>query len=529
MIMNRVRIAMRPRLGSLALLPLIVLATGGCSGGAGSDTEERVGQLSEELFFPNGTLLWNDNQLGVGTTLPVCFSKRPIFWDSGAGDTWCAAQTSDGKDCEGNPISASQVSNFRELVKRQIDDTWGRAANLTFLWNGDCPVDAGTGKHLASALQHTMVVVPSNADFTNILGKSLAFPTGISLNWAPVLSGDDRFNLIHEFGHALGFEHEWLRQDYPNECGQAREAGTYLTPTADLDSIMRYDCPGGVVNDYFLSAGDVMGVQKAYGRKPTGSLVGYRGQCANIAGGGSANLTPLIGWPCTGGWNDTWSRAADAKLHFQTSTPKKCMNVLSQTAPNPLISYDCVTADNERFTTTGVQIRAMGNMCLQANGGKVELRPCGTLNLFQQKWDLFNDTTGRRFDQIRRNGTTSCLSSTTTNGALGEELVYVACSSTDSKQRFVYPGNGIIALANNPSLCLNVAGGLPVSGSKLILWDGCWNPPPQNSQFSISGQIKSLGACMSLTGAGNPGDAIWAQTCNSDPATYQNQIWEYYL
>jgi hypothetical protein len=302
-------------------------------------------------------------------------------------------------------------------------------------------------------------------------------------------------------------------------------AGTYLTPFADAASKMQY-CTGTVVDSPTLSPGDIIGVQKAYGRKYDKSLVGFRGMCADIQGGTTASGTPVIAFPCRGQWNDTWGRSSTSTFElFQTTANSKCLNVSGGTAPNPLISWSCGDFENERFTTVGVEWHGMGNMCVQAVAGKLQVQPCNGSTA--QQWDFFHPVGGLRNDQIRLSGTNSCVSSTTTTGTLGQELVLATCSASDTKQRFLNPGSGRLSLSNNTALCADVAGGLPTPGSKIVLWDGCTSTPPYNSQFTLSGRIKSLNNCMQIVGSANPGDAIRAQACDSSNTT--TQIWDYYL
>ena len=90
-----------------------------------------------------------------------------------------------------------------------------------------------------------------------------------------------RYEVIHEFGHALGFTHEMQRPDnYANgtalQCGVSSDDPDYgnyapvlfginWTATYDANSIMNYCNPTNFPQD--LSLGDIRGVRAAYGRR----------------------------------------------------------------------------------------------------------------------------------------------------------------------------------------------------------------------------------------------------------------------
>lgn len=172
-------------------------------------------------------------------------------------------------------MRAALRNYFRETVER----TWLTHANIEVVNWGDCPITAAN-KHDAAALTNRIMVTFGPSD-TSGVGKSSTQPTFLSLNWkamnAVEIRDAHRPNLIHEFGHALGYHHEWRRVDWtlpeqPDYADDPNLNGDVLgTGANDLNSIMDYSSGPST---FELSAWDIIGVQNAYGRKSSGSLVG---------------------------------------------------------------------------------------------------------------------------------------------------------------------------------------------------------------------------------------------------------------
>ena len=99
-------------------------------------------------------------------------------------------------------------------------------------------------------------------------------------------------------------------------------------------------------------------------------------------------------------------------------------------------------------------------------------------------------------------------------------LTFDTCSTTDVRQRFTFPGQGLLGYGN---LCVQVGGGTTASGSPLMLWDGCGTTPrPYHGQFSAYGNLKSLGQCLDSSVASQISVAPCVQSNT-------NQLWEYFL
>jgi hypothetical protein len=542
-----------------------------------TDTAETMSTESPLFFEPApGLDLWNGatpsnlGPLGTGANIHVCFTVRPHVTPEGT--VMCPNQTSANVDCSGNTSDLKRgvplnVPLVRQKIRTTIERTWVRYANLYFTGWDDCPIQGD--RHLETdpslrgkimiAIQQHFFPPPNQActthefcssttpnafcnngfcemggvDFVNIVGRDTTRATVIQQSWSYLLQPEPGTAgvgaTIHEMGHALGFHHEWRRSDFsdPN-CTRSDvrtvSGGLLLTDFADQDSIMNY-CGSQRPDDGSISPGDILGVQRAYGRKTKGSLVGFGGMCANINGGFTTNGTPIIAFPCNNTFNDLWSRESTSQ-RFRADMGggvQRCINVNGNVSstPTPVVSRSCDSTNNQKFPLTNVEWRGMGNLCAEPGpNNSITMKPCNGTN--GQKWTFMGGDGVRRFDQIRSISVGKCVQAGTTNGFVGDSLTLVTCSSTQVKQRFSFPGRGVIAYGN---FCMNVSGGLPPPSpaTPVVLWDGCGNnPAPYNERFTLVGSMKALGQCLDAT---NPSQVTVAP-CSS---TNVNQTWEYYL
>lgn len=531
--------------GRMAILGgSIGVAVVGCGESEPFDSAESV----QSNLYGGGALttLWNGGTLGTGATIPVCFTTAPVRFPDGSFQ--CTAQTNRDLDCLGRPM---QTDAARSAVRKNIENNWQKYANLEFFDWGDCPLTQGGSGQPAfyvavGNLTGSIVVMPAVPrdpnDPTSIndwsaVGKQTSMATIMSLNFQtnpgtgrPVVESFP-FNTIHEFGHALGFTHEWVRTDYvigscTRDVGEdANNSGNQLTIFPDYDSIM--DKCGDAPTPIGLSPGDVIGIQRAYGRKMTGSLVGDRGNCADISNGDTAVGTPLIAFPCRNQWNQIFTRSSSTE-QLKATTPAgsgRCMR--NETGTVRTASCSSTDAD-QKFRMTRVQWRAMGKMCLEAVGTTIQSKVCDAAS-DMQRWSVMDgdSATSQRFDQIKSVGANKCV--TVTSSGLGQQLTLATCSSTDTRQRFAFPGQGVV-LYQPAGLCLNVSTGSTTPGQPLILWDGCTSSPrPYNAQFTFAGEVRTpSGQCLDILGGNsNQFDPIGAFTCSGN-GLQSNQQWEYY-
>ena len=225
-----------------AMAALAALGIGGC-GSAPGELDERTSTTKEDLYV--GHYTWGRDPNGVTTTIPVC-------WEPVA-------------------VEGSDFAALRGVVQQAVTSTWGLESNVSFVGWGVC---AGGGIQLSIGDAQPRTD-QSGMVFGNTTNVTLNFTFA---NWSTSCASQAYKSscvydtAVHEFGHALGFNHEQARSDTPSWCTNRDSSDFFTTilggtPLGPWDeySVMNY-CNPIWDNGGRLSPGDVRGVQWEYGR-----------------------------------------------------------------------------------------------------------------------------------------------------------------------------------------------------------------------------------------------------------------------
>jgi hypothetical protein len=337
---------------------------------------------------------------------------------------------------------------------------------------------------------------------------------------------------MHEFGHVVGFFHE---EERPNE-GLPDCNGTPQTIPggqkygAYNDASFMAECTS-TLTAVDQTPGDIAGIQRAYGRRITGSMVSPFGRCAASVAGAVGD--PVFIFDCDEFADDQEIEFLHATGQLRVRSTNLCFRANSS---NALSMQTCDTsAVQQRWALNSVFIRGWGGLCLDVRGGITvggiaQLFECGALGGSNQRWRIVSAGTAI---EIRFGTTNSCLTS-------GTPYRIQPCTGA-SNQRFSWLGNGQIrSTADNQ--CADVSGvsdaqylagaGMPTSGAAVNPF-ACQSQTGVNSGgtmtlnqlWNISGPIThSSGTCLRRTGTGNGSNVNTGACTGSD----LNETWDYY-
>ena len=235
--------------------------------------DDRIGLNRKGLVALRDTV-WSDTPWTTGSTGPNVPTLIMVCWEDPPANT--AAD--------------------RELVRQAIRWSWQLETDLAFFGWEACDVSS---QFLNATIRieiedDTPSVREIGSDFNDngFLGfhKPLMFLNFTFQNWGtnPCTNSDGMRRrcivdtAIHEFGHALGFTHEFNRFDTVNgACEPQGTVGDWFLTNYDPTSVMNCSTPGTAT---LLSALDIKGVRKAYGPPTTQLRVRYGGNHVRAGG-----------------------------------------------------------------------------------------------------------------------------------------------------------------------------------------------------------------------------------------------------
>jgi hypothetical protein len=235
----------------------------GSSSGDSTSSPAQIGEEQAKLAI--GSTIWPSGNV------PFCYYDGPT-------DDTCAniPDCTPGSPRQMNSTDPGFAAALAQ-IRYYIDGSWGRVGNINF---ANWPVCSGTGSQLAGKV--VLKIFPG-------FGGGVRYPLGrteIRVGFA------DQGNILHEFGHALGFKDETAqRSDFIN-CATLGGASSEPTP-ADPDSIM---AGANYCHDNsWFDGWDVIGIKNLYGRRSKWQVFG------DYDGDGKADL---VSWtPSNGAWH----------------------------------------------------------------------------------------------------------------------------------------------------------------------------------------------------------------------------------
>jgi hypothetical protein len=415
-------------------------------------------------------------------------------------------------------VARSDYAQFSQDARTWIEETYGRILNLRFVGWDPCP---STLTNSISIRIYTPAPGHGSGAQTIAEGSGANANRRISIGesyWA-----GRREALVHEFAHALDFEHEWDRANSDGVCepgGSHSTAETFGTP---------YD-PGSITNSTYcgawtnLSAWDVVGMRRAYGRKPRGAIVGPRNKCLDVDNPTSGNppATPTQVWDCLGNQNQTWTIEHD--WHRLTTTwARGALDVQwgNSSDGTPTWNWDRNTSPAQQWTFSAVEVRGMGDLCLDVPNGNF------VAGQTVQLWDCVGNNNQQWNVQLLADGRIS-LQATNAPGlcvAVNSGVSLQSCGSTGTSLSY---GDG--QMWNGRTRCADVSAANPVNGTQIVSYNcrATGDYYRQAQEWTFRGPIRGLaGKCLDVDSSGGvrASSKTRIMTCNGS----EQQTWEYYF
>ncbi len=486
------------------------------------------------------------------------------------------------------PLEADQTGGWqrREWVRLALKRTWEREARISFDGWQECqneenaatPPNSYGPRRPGTADENIKIQISNTGGGQNPAHGSWGDyqRSGLILNLHSLAGKDDiEFLAIHEFGHALGLYHGEERNDWPATTFSGCPPQTYIGAIPpwwpvpiekrwgipDNESVMAYCSP----RPNFLSPRDVAGIQRAYERHISGTLLSLPGSLCLSAHASAGNGESAFGWACDEALDDQeWHYdASNSSLYIQSprdpAHTRHCLDV-DTTNYSDVQIWDCLNGTNQQWQFQRIMIRGYGGLCLSrqtGSGGDLTMQTCEKTD--DQLWRVEKgDTDG--YVRLRSNTGNQCLALGGESGSVAELqpcssskiFVPIAFESRDLKKRKAVvalvegqPPTGVLEFylaksgqilaprSGSSNLCLDVRDvwdndfisglGGPETG-QVVQFFNCYSTQ-LNQKWGFSGHLVSEDRCLTLSGtAVNNGASATMTECG----TANQQNWDYY-
>jgi hypothetical protein len=476
------------------------------------------------------------------------------------------------------PPDVFSLDDVRRWAQEAVRRSWSRYARVNFLGWGTCtPGQAGVHIQLINGNGSGMDCFNPNTN-PNEVGPCSGVPmrtatgrlisgrtNGMRLGtWSGTgCTGtgcrDGVYgHAVHEFGHALGFYHDEERPGFTGtlptcgntvlDGGQPPVSGHPTQTYGALDGTsvggvwVSRSIMGACANVGGLSPNDIASVQKAYGRRQSGSVVTQSAYClsAHAFTPGQSGARPNV-WDCDEFMDgQEWRYSSNSELTVRPNlSPNSTAKLTGFAAAGAQVEIRDGFPSGGRWTMQTAKIRGFGGLCMDLWGGDqasgvIRMFNCalagpignpnppgGNGNLANQQWRVMASAASSS-GEIRFAGNQNmCL--TVNSNVDSTPLLLRPCDGT-ANQQFTLHSSGDIRIHGK---CLNVRGpredewltgtGTPAPGSDVEIW-ACANVIAQ--KWNLTGPVVNTtsGRCLDYGSEGN-GLVPWTDTCHG-------QIWQ---